>query len=341
MDEKVAIIGGGSWGTAIAHLLAENNKQVLIYLRDSMQAEMINKNNVNQKYFPDHKLSPNIRATVDLEEAIKFSSIIFMAVPTSSTRFIMEKIQTLLTRDHVLISTAKGIEEDTFLRNSEIIKEYTSLPVAVLSGPTHAEEVINDLPTAIVIASPDRELAERIQDIMMSATFRVYTNPDMVGVEMGGAVKNIMAVASGIADGLGYGDNTRSALITRGLHEMSRLGVAFGGKLLTFAGLAGMGDLVVTCTSMHSRNRRFGIKIGSGLKKEEALESMNQVVEGVKTTRAVYDLYQNREFDFDLPITRQVYQVLFNNKDPFQAVNDLMMRGPKHEIEEVVEDLNW
>lgn len=209
-------------------------------------------------------------------------------------------------KNRSLFLQQKELKRSIFLRNSQIIKEYCNNKIAVLSGPTHAEEVIDGLPTAVVVASRDKEVAESIQDIMMSSTFRVYTNPDVVGVEMGGAVKNIIAVAAGIADGLGYGDNTMAALITRGLHEMSRLGVHFGGKLLTFAGLAGMGDLVVTCTSNHSRNRRFGIKVGKGMNTEEALSSVNQVVEGVRTTRAVYDWYQGKKLNFELPITSQI-----------------------------------
>lgn len=341
MGERVSIIGGGSWGTAIAQLLARNRHQPLIYLRDREVQDNINNNHINQKYFPGHRLPTSIKATLELKEAISFASIIILAVPTHATREIMEKMSPLLKEKQVIISTAKGFEEGSHLRNSEIIREYTNLPVAVLSGPTHAEEVIKDLPTAVVVAAEERVLANRIQDLLMSPVFRVYTNPDLVGVEIGGAIKNIIALAAGIADGLGYGDNSRAALITRGLHEMSRLGVYFGGRLLTFAGLTGMGDLVVTCTSRHSRNRRLGIMIGKGYKLEEALREINQVVEGVRTAKAVYEWYQQESFDFDLPITSQIYQVLFNNKDPLQAVDDLMLRGPKHEIEEVVNDIGW
>jgi len=264
-----------------------------------------------------------------------------LTIPTYATRTIMEQMKPYLKKEHILVSTAKGFEESSFLMNSEIIKEYTSNPVIVLSGPTHAEEVIKGLPSAVVVASDNLKMAQLIQDLMMSPYFRVYTNPDVVGVETGGAIKNVIAVASGITDGLGYGDNSRAALITRGLHEMSRLGQKLGGKLLTFAGLAGMGDLVVTCTSMYSRNRRLGIKIGQGLKLNEALKEINQAVEGVRTTRAIYNWCQNFAPELELPITNQTYQVLFNDKNPYQAVEDLMLRGPKHEIEEVVNDLNW
>jgi glycerol-3-phosphate dehydrogenase (NAD(P)+) len=341
MSKRITIIGGGSWGTAIASLLSDNNHQVLIYLRDKKLKEIINQENYNPVYFPEVKLSAAISATTDLEKALSFGEIIFLTIPTYATRTIMEQMKPYLKKEHILVSTAKGFEESSFLMNSEIIKEYTSNPVIVLSGPTHAEEVIKGLPSAVVVASDNLKMAQLIQDLMMSPYFRVYTNPDVVGVETGGAIKNVIAVASGITDGLGYGDNSRAALITRGLHEMSRLGQKLGGKLLTFAGLAGMGDLVVTCTSMYSRNRRLGIKIGQGLKLNEALKEINQAVEGVRTTRAIYNWCQNFAPELELPITNQTYQVLFNDKNPYQAVEDLMLRGPKHEIEEVVNDLNW
>ena len=270
-----------------------------------------------------------------------YGDYIVIAVPTDATRNIMRKIESFLHNEQILISTAKGIEEETHLRNSQIIQGYSSNPVVVLSGPTHAEEVINELPSAAVIAGYDRKIAEKCQDLFMSSTFRIYTNPDITGVEMGGAVKNIIAMAAGIADGLGYGDNTMAALITRGLTEMSRLGSYMDCKLLTFAGLSGMGDLVVTCASNHSRNRRFGINIGKGMTFDKALNKVGQAVEGIKTTRAIYQWMKEENFDFELPITQQIYQVLFEKKDPLQAVDDLMLRGPKHEMEEVVEDTKW
>lgn len=339
--KNISIIGGGSWGTALAKLLADKNCRVIIYLRNKELCNAINQKHVNIKYFPDVKLNKNILATNDLEKAIKFAKIIFLTVPTYATRDIINKIKNFLSKKQILISTAKGIEEQSFYRNTEIIREYFTNPMAVLSGPTHAEEVIKKLPSAVVIASEDRKLAQKIQKLLMSPCFRVYTNPDVVGVETGGAIKNIIAVASGITDGLGYGDNSRAALITRGLHEMSLLGKKLGAKVLTFAGLTGMGDLVVTCTSMYSRNRKLGICIGKGLKLDEALGSVNQVVEGVRTTRSIYNWCLDFAPEMELPITNQTYQVLFNNKDPVTAVEDLMLRGPKHEIEEVANNLNW
>jgi len=341
MSTKVSIIGGGSWGTAIAQVIANNGYPVLIYVRNSKQRESINNNNLNKKYFPDFKLSKHIKASNSLEEVSKFGNVVIMAVPTHASREILEKIKGMINDNQIIVSTAKGIEEKTYNRNSQIIREYLDNPLIVLSGPTHAEEVIKSLPTAVVAASKDKKCAESIQEIMMSSKFRVYTNPDIVSVEIGGAIKNIIAIAAGIADGLGYGDNTKAALVTRGLHEMSRLGVTMGGKLLTFAGLTGMGDLVVTCASMHSRNRRLGIKIGQGLSLDEALYEIRQTVEGVRTTRALYDWFRSGEYEFDIPITKQIYKVLFNDKNPLKAVDDLMLRGPKHEIEEVVNDIDW
>lgn len=341
MDKKISIIGGGSWGTALAQLLAKNDFRVLVYVRDQQLRDSINNKHINNRYFPDFRLSDLIQATNDLEKAVKFAPYLVLAVPTDITRTIMKKIGPFISAQQTVVSTAKGLEEETHLRNSEIIEKFCSARVAVLSGPTHSEEVIEGLPTAAVIAATDKNVAENIQRFFMSSSFRTYTNSDVVGVELGGAVKNIIAVATGIGDGLGYGDNSRAALLTRGLTEMSRLGMYLGGKSLTFSGLAGMGDLVVTCNSMHSRNRRFGIKIGKGMSFEKALNSINQVVEGVKTTRSIYSWVCKGDIDIELPITNQVYQVLFENKDPFAAVNDLMLRGPKHELENVLEKEDW
>ncbi len=329
---KFSIIGGGSWGTAIAQLLARNNHQVLIYVRGQKVRESINQENLNKRYFPEFKLDQKIKATDDLEETVNFSKVIILSVPTPVTREIMSLIKPYLTSSEILISTAKGIEEGSFLRNSEIIKEFCDNSILVVSSPTHAEEVIRGLPSAAVIASENEKLAGKVQEQFMSPDFRFYINTDIVGVELGGAMKNIMAVASGISDGLDYGDNSRAALITRGLRELTRFGVKLGGRPLTFSGLAGMGDLVVTCTSMHSRNRRFGIKIGEGETFADALQMIGQVVEGVKTTKAVFQLIHQGNLNLELPITEQVYRVLFQDKEPLAAVNDLMLRDPKQEI---------
>ncbi len=330
---KISIIGGGSWGTAIAQTLSKNNHSILLYERITEVTESINKDRVNINYFPEIKLSKNITATNNIKETLSFSDYIFISVPTQFTGKIMKKIHNDINQEKIIISTAKGIEEKSFLRNSQIIEKYFDHNIAVLSGPTHAEEVISSLPSAAVVVSKDLKIAEKIQDLLMSRTFRIYTSDDLIGVELGGAVKNIIAIAAGIVEGLGYGDNTKAALITRGLAEIRRFGIYLGGKPLTFSGLTGMGDLVVTCTSHHSRNFRFGIEIGKGLSMEKALKKIKQTVEGIRTTSAVYDKARELNLDFDLPITNQIYQVLFNNKEPLDAVDELMLRDPKKELD--------
>ena len=341
MKNKIGVIGGGSWGTALATVLAKNDYDVRIYVRNNKLKNNINNKHINTAYFPDIKLPKNIIASNDLKDTVEKSKNLVIAVPTDVTRKIMEEIKSYLTKDQIIISTAKGIEENTYLRNSQIINEISENPVVVLSGPTHAEEVVKELPSAAVIAGKNKKIAEKVQDMFMSRTFRVYTNPDIIGVEMGGAIKNIIAIAAGITDGLGYGDNTMAALITRGLSEISRLGSYFDSNLLTFAGLSGMGDLVVTCTSKHSRNRRFGYNIGKGMSFDDSLEKVGQAVEGIKTTRAVKQWMTEENFDFELPITNEIYNVLFEDKKPLNAVDDLMLRGPKHEMEEVVDNKDW
>ncbi len=342
MSKNITVIGGGSWGTAQANVLAENGHCIKLYLRDKDLIHKINTEHINDKYFPNIKLDKNITAVNDLTYAVVDAEIIVMAIPTQSTRSVMENIKASINDNQLFISTAKGIEKGSFLRNSEIINLYGGKKVVVLSGPTHAEEIINNIPSAIVAASPDKNLAETVQDLFMTSNLRVYTNPDIVGVELAGAVKNVIAVASGITDGLGLGDNTKAALMTRGLMEMSKLGIQQGGRPLTFAGLAGMGDLVVTCTSMHSRNRRFGIKIGEGLNLNEAAKEVKQVVEGAKTTAAIKNwLKLNENNNLEMPITEQIYEVLYNDKPALEAVEKLMLRGPKHEMEEVVTNPLW
>lgn len=338
MKNKIAVIGGGSWGTALATILAKNNYNIEIYVRDDKLQKDINNKHINTAYFPDVKLSDNIRATNNLKKMVVNAENIVISVPTDVTRIIMNKINPYLDNNKIIVSTAKGIEEKTYLRNSQIINEISDNPVVVLSGPTHAEEVVEELPSAAVAASKNRKIAEIVQDMFMTRTFRVYTNPDIVGVEMGGAIKNIIAIAAGITDGLGYGDNSMAALITRGLMEISRLGSYFDSNILTYAGLSGMGDLVVTCTSNHSRNRRFGYNIGKGMNFQDSLNKVGQAVEGIKTTKAVKQWIEEENFDFELPITAEIYKVLFEGKDPLNAVDDLMLRGPKHEMEEVVDD---
>ncbi|MGM0471171.1 MAG: NAD(P)H-dependent glycerol-3-phosphate dehydrogenase [Bacillota bacterium] len=342
--EEVAVIGGGSWGSALAILLANNGYNVSLCDISETVVSEINQSRSNSDYLPGVEFPANITATTDLQEAVSDVGLVTVVVPSEAIRTIAKQLRGLLTPETIIVSATKGIEDETFYSMSEVLKEELDQSlhnnIAVLSGPSHAEEVSRGLPTTVVVASQIREVAEQVQDLFMSDVFRVYTNPDVQGVELGGALKNIIAIAAGITDGLGYGDNTQAALITRGLAEVKRLGVALGADPMTFAGLSGIGDLVVTCASEHSRNRRLGTKIGQGLSLEQALAEIKMVAEGVRTTQAAYRLAE--EYDVEAPIINQAYQVLFEDKAPRQAVNELMMRGKKHEIEEVVENKeNW
>lgn len=332
MTKKIAVIGGGSWGTAIAENLTKNNFNVYLYAKRAEQVNEMIKTGRNKDYFPDYKLSDFIIPTNDLKEAVSNKDIVFISVPTSATREVSKKVKKYISKDAIVVSTAKGIDEDSFLTNSEIISEELDNTITVLSGPTHAEEVILDKPTAAVVASKDMESAKVVQEAMSNIRFRAYTNPDIVGVELGGAIKNIIALASGIVAGLGYGDNSIAALITRGLAEISRFGVELGANKATFSGLSGLGDLVVTCTSEHSRNRSFGYKIGQGLSIDEAEREVGQVVEGIKTTRSVILAKKGGKVKTEMPITEEIYEVLFEDKDPLKAVDDLMNREIKTEI---------
>jgi len=332
MNKNIAVIGGGSWGTAIAENLTKNNFNVYLYAKRAEQVDKMIKTGRNKDYFPDYKLSDLIIPTSDIKEAVSNKNIVFISVPTSATREVTQKLKEYINKDTIVVSTAKGIEEDSFLTNSEIISEILPNKITVLSGPTHAEEVILDKPSAAVVASKDMKSAKEVQKAMSNIRFRAYTNPDITGVELGGAIKNIIALASGIIDGLGYGDNSVAALITRGLTEISRFGVELGANKATFSGLSGLGDLVVTCTSKHSRNRSFGYKIGQGLSIDEAERKVGQVVEGIKTTRSVILAKKGGKVKTEMPITEEIYKVLFENKDPLQAVDDLMKREIKTEI---------
>ena len=341
-NAKVAVIGGGSWGTALAQVLFNNGHQVQIYDLSQEKVDEINQEHINS-YLPDVKLPEGLEATTDLAEAVDGAEAVVVVVPSHAVRKAAQGLAEVLEPGTTVVSATKGLEEGTYLRMSEVLA--AELPaefedkITVLSGPTHAEEVIKNHPTTIVAANEDKELAQKVQDIFMSDNLRVYTNPDVIGVELGAAVKNIIAIGGGIASGLEYGDNALAALVTRGITEIKRLGVALGAKSMTFAGLTGLGDLIVTCTSQHSRNRRLGYKIGSGKSLDEALDEMQMVAEGVRTAKAVYEVAQ--EHDLEMPITTQVYNVLFDNKDPRQAVNDLMMRGKKYEIEAVAKEESW
>ncbi|WP_305013111.1 NAD(P)H-dependent glycerol-3-phosphate dehydrogenase [Ammoniphilus sp. CFH 90114] len=336
----IGLIGAGSWGTALAMVLADNGHRVHMWSRRRDQADEINKEHTNSKYLPDVLLSESITCSTNLGEVVKGKKAILLVVPSHIIREIAREAAGLIDQEALVIHAVKGLELGSYKRISEVLQE--ELPVSlhkrlvVLSGPSHAEEVSRKSPTTIVVASQPIEAAEEAQDLLMNAYFRVYTNPDVVGLELGGALKNIIALGAGLSDGLGFGDNAKAALMTRGLAEISRLGVHIGSDPLTFSGLAGVGDLIVTCTSKHSRNWRAGNLLGQGMSLEEVLEKMGMVVEGVKTTKAAYELAE--KIGVEMPITRELYQVLFQAKSPRQAVEDLMGRVKRHEVEEIAQN---
>lgn len=337
MVKHVTVIGAGSWGTALAIVLADNDYTVRLWGHKEAQIKEINESHTNEKYLPGVTLPANIIGYSSLAESIDGIETMILAVPTKAIREVLADIQEILTKPITVVHVSKGIEPETFKRVSEVIKE--AMPshllknVVVLSGPSHAEEVSRRQPTTVTVACENMQAAEEIQDMFINGNLRVYTNPDVVGVEIGGALKNIIALAAGITDGLGYGDNAKAALITRGLAEIARLGVAMGANPLTFAGLTGIGDLIVTCTSVHSRNWRAGNLLGKGHSLDEVLENMGMVVEGVRTTKAAYQLAKKMEVN--MPITNALYDVLFNNKNPKEAVDSLMARGKTHEMEDL------
>lgn len=343
MLERIAVIGAGSWATALAVLLGKKGHQVAIWARRKEQVTKLNETRENLKYLPGVVLPGTLQATNDLEEAVHGCEKIILGVPSHAVRQICSDLKPLLRDSRTVVNTAKGLEESTFLRLSTVMEEELGKEhnVVVLSGPSHAEEVGRDLPTTVVVTAQKRVTAEAVQDLFMTPKFRVYTNPDIIGIELAGALKNVIALCCGVADGLGFGDNTRAALMTRGLTEISRLGVEMGAQPLTFAGLAGVGDLIVTCTSMHSRNRRAGIEIGKGKTLEEAVDSVKMVVEGVRTTRSAWALAQ--KYNVSMPITEQAFRVLFEGANAKEAVDKLMMRGKTHDVEEVAKgfEVSW
>jgi glycerol-3-phosphate dehydrogenase (NAD(P)+) len=336
--EQITVLGAGSWGTALAMVLADNGHVVRLWGHRQEQIEEVNQKHTNEKYLPGIVLPEAIVGYVDLCEALENIKTVVLAVPTKAIREVLRKVRSCLKEPITIVTVSKGIEPDTHKRISEIIEEEMAgaplKDVVVLSGPSHAEEVSKRQPTTVTVSSKNMEAAERIQDLFMNHHyFRVYTNPDLIGVEIGGALKNIIALAAGITDGLGYGDNAKAALITRGLAEIARLGRALGANPLTFAGLTGIGDLIVTCTSVHSRNWRAGNLLGKGKSLDEVLENMGMVVEGVRTTKAAYQLAE--KMNVEMPITTALYNVLFNGKDPKAAVDSLMSRVKTHEMEDL------
>lgn len=337
MRSNVAIMGAGSWGTALAILLHNAGHNVTLWTRSREDADTINMERENKKYLPGATIPDGLECFTDQEKTLHNKELVVLAIPSQYIRENIKKISNLLTSGKIIVSVSKGIEENSLARLSQVILDVIpDAKVAALSGPSHAEEVARNIPTTVVAASEDIEVARKIQDVFMMPAFRVYTSLDLIGVEIGGALKNVIALCAGISDGLGFGDNTKAALMTRGLTEIARLGQALGAKKQTFAGLSGMGDLIVTCTSMHSRNRRAGILIGQGKKLEDALKEVKMVVEGVRTTKASFEL--SKKQGIEMPIVEQAYKVLFEGEDPRQAVTNLMIRDKKHEIEDIFVD---
>lgn len=335
--KRVSVIGAGSWGTALAFVLAENGHDCLLWARRPEQVKEINTQKTNHAYLPKARLPQNLRATSSLEEATAHGDVIVIAVPTKAIRTICNDINSLLTDERLFVHVSKGIEPDSHKRISEIIAEEIDVNkqggIVVLSGPSHAEEVVERHPTTVTAASEDEAVAKEIQDLFMNQYFRVYTNTDVIGVEIGAALKNVIALAAGVSDGLAYGDNAKAALITRGLAEISRLGVKMGANPLTFSGLTGLGDLIVTCTSVHSRNWKAGNMLGQGKSLEEITIGMGMVIEGVRTTKAAYQLAEKH--NVAMPLTEALYGVLFEEVSPKVAVDQLMTRMKKQEVDDL------
>ena len=326
----ISIIGAGSWGIALAVLLHKNGHQVTVWSAIEAEIKMLQKEHEHKDKLPGVRLPEDMVFTTDLEQAVKGAEVMVLAVPSPYTRSTSHSMASLVKEGQVIVNVAKGIEEKTLLTLSQIIEEeIPQANVAVLSGPSHAEEVGRGIPTTIVVGAKDKETAEYLQNIFMNEVFRVYISPDVLGIELGAALKNVVALAAGIADGLGYGDNTKAALITRGITEIARLGVAMGGRFETFCGLTGIGDLIVTCASMHSRNRRAGILIGQGYTMKQAMDEVKMVVEGVYSAKAAMGLA--RKYDVQLPIIEQVNAVLFEGQLADEAVKNLMLRDKKIE----------
>jgi glycerol-3-phosphate dehydrogenase (NAD(P)+) len=330
---RVAVLGAGSWGTTLGLVLHGNGHEVRFWEYDPVQVERLTADRENRMFLPGVPIPADIAVTGDMREAVALSEAVVFAVPSHAVRKVARTASELIDRDARIVNVAKGIENTTLMRMSEVLAENLDRPgargIASLVGPSHAEEVSRGIPTTVVSASFEEETAVQVRDLFMMETLRVYTNTDLVGVELGGSLKNIIAIAAGICDGLGYGDNTKGALLTRGLAEITRLGVALGGRPETFAGLSGMGDLITTCISKHSRNRHVGEAIASGRTLEQVLDDMVMVAEGVRTTQSANELAERE--GVEMPIARQMGRVLFENVDPREAIAQLMSRDPKPE----------
>lgn len=338
MSNKIAVLGAGSWGSVLANLLVGNNEEVMLWSRDSEQVVTMNRWHINPQYMKDFKYSPDLKATDDMEEAVRDAEYILMVIPTKGLREVagnLNKILVKLDQKPLLIHATKGLEQETYKRPSQMLAEEIDedhrQDIVVLSGPSHAEDVAIQDMTAVTAACANLATAERVQKLFSNNFFRVYTNDDVIGAEFGGALKNIIAIGAGALQGLGYKDNARAALITRGLAEIRRLGVAFGANPFTFIGLSGVGDLVVTATSKNSRNWRAGYQLGQGRQLEDVISNMGMVIEGIYTAKAAYELAQKR--NVKMPITEALYRVLYEGEDIETAITNLMSRKATSEME--------
>jgi glycerol-3-phosphate dehydrogenase (NAD(P)+) len=333
MTEKIGVIGAGAWGTALAILLAEKGHDVTLWMYEKDLAEEMARTRENRVYLPGFSLPDSIAVTSSLETAVRDKQIVLSVVPSHTVRTMGNQFAALLSKDAIIISASKGIEIDTLMPLSEVFKDI--LPkdfhnrLCFLSGPSFAREVAQKMPTAVALASYDASIGKKVQEIFSNNYFRVYTNADVIGAELAGSLKNVVAIAAGVLEGMGFGYNTMAALLTRGLVEIARLGVAMGGDLQTFSGLAGMGDLVLTCTGGLSRNRALGVRLGKGEKLDDIIKGTKTVAEGVKTAKAARDLAQ--KYNIKMPIVEEVYQLLYEGKDPKLTVKDLMNRDLKSE----------
>jgi glycerol-3-phosphate dehydrogenase (NAD(P)+) len=333
MKETIGVIGAGAWGTALALLLADKGFDVTLWMYEKDLAEEAARTRENRTYLPGFSLPASLSVTSSLEAAVRDKTVVLSVVPSHTVRAVVKQFAPFLTDKAVIISASKGIEIETLMPLSEVFKDTLPKPfhnrLCFLSGPSFAKEVAQKMPTAVSLASYDPAIGKKAQEIMSNPFFRVYTNSDVMGVELGGSLKNVVAIAAGVLEGLGYGYNTMAALLTRGLVEMARLGAAMGANPFTFSGLAGMGDLVLTCTGGLSRNRTLGVRLGKGEKLDDIMKGAKTVAEGVKTAKAARELA--KKYDVEMPVVEEVYQILYENKDPKQAVKDLMNRELKEE----------
>ncbi|MGR3303944.1 MAG: NAD(P)H-dependent glycerol-3-phosphate dehydrogenase [Candidatus Scalindua sp.] len=334
IKRKISVLGAGGWGTALSIVLHNKGHNVTLWGSTPDYVEYLKKHRENKKYLKGIEIPSDLKITSDIAKAQTETDLIVIAIPTPYVRKTIQPLKNHYLPGTPIVSVIKGIENETLMRGSEILRDVLGeQPIALLLGPSHAEEVARKLPTTVVITCTDIQVAKEIQDIFITERFRVYTNTDVIGVEIGTSVKNVIAIAAGICDGLGFGDNSKAALITRGLAETMRLGVAMGGQRDTFSGLTGLGDLITTCVSPYGRNRLVGEQIAKGKKLSQILEEMDQVAEGILTTKSVCKLAN--KYNVEMPITKEIYNVLFEDKDPITAVNELMVREPKSEIEDI------